>query len=88
MAAGNYALLQLLGNRKIANMATFCHLSPAPVIGTSDFHGRYSHIRHKEFHQVQWTFIYFCQIGSSVNGCGVFQNGATFNSYSLPRAQQ
>ena len=36
-AAGNDALLQLLGSRKIAKIATFCPigLSPAPFNGTS-----------------------------------------------------
>jgi len=32
VAAGNDALLQLLGSGKIAKIATFCELSPAPFV--------------------------------------------------------
>ena len=35
VAAGNYALLELIGSRKIAKIATFCPLSSAPFIETS-----------------------------------------------------
>ena len=39
VAAGNDALLQFLGSRKIAEIATFCPLSRAPFIGTApNFH--------------------------------------------------
>ena len=40
VAAGNDALLQLLGSRKIAKIAELCLLFPASFIGTSpNFHG-------------------------------------------------
>ena len=47
VAASNNALLQLFGSRKIAKIATFWPLSPAPFIGTSP-----NFMRHTEFYQV------------------------------------
>jgi len=72
VAAGNDALLKL-GSRKITKTATFCPLSPAPSSELHQIFTDTSHMRHTEFHQVQWTLVHFSQIGSPVNGLKSFK---------------